>query len=343
MKHYGHVKTSWGSGLRAFTLVELLVVIAIIGILIALLLPAVQAAREAARRMQCTNHLKQIGLAMHNYVDSTKSLPYGALHGTYGTWALFLMPYIEQGALYSQFVIGLPGGNYSQGGLLRDVRISYYTCPSDTPRTSSFSGFEHHNYGVCYGPTGIYDLDDLYYQGASGTLNGVQLGKATGWIPDINGVLNSGAAFCARNDAGLYSACVPFGSITDGTSNTLLTSEVVQGYWKGTGVNDLRGLIWWGGASGFSTFMAPNTTEPDYFSDYYGTDTTLNKKKFNVTTTMDVNGASGKGLVIATRSNHTAGVNAGLVDGSVQFVSDTVNLDAWRAAATSRGGESISL
>jgi len=316
---------------RAFTLVELLVVIAIIGILIALLLPAVQAAREAARRTQCTNHLKQIGLAMHNYVDANNArLPYGAVGAVYGTWALFILPYIEQEALYSRFVIGNP---YSQDGpdgvpILRGVRISYFTCPTDTPQTSSFSSFEHHNYSVCYGSTGIYDLDTT---------------NATGWIPKIDDVLNPGAAFCAQNDANRYKVCMPLGSISDGTSNTLLTAEVIQGYWAGTGYNDLRGLIWWGGASGFSAYMAPNTAEPDYFSDHFGGDTSLNKKKYNITTTMAVDGASGKGQVIAARSKHTGGVNVGLADGSIQFVSDTVNLDAWRAAATSCGGESTSL
>ena len=88
---------------KGFTLVELLVVIAIIGMLIALLLPAVQAAREAARRMSCSNNEKQIVLAMHNYHDTFKTFPWGARGSTYGTWAIHLLPYIEQSAIASQF------------------------------------------------------------------------------------------------------------------------------------------------------------------------------------------------------------------------------------------------
>src|SRR5262245_16032316 len=85
-----------------FTLVELLVVIAIIGVLVALLLPAVQAARESARRMQCSNHLKQIGLAVHGFEDVNKVIPYTRLD-TRETYAVLLLPYLEQGNLFSQW------------------------------------------------------------------------------------------------------------------------------------------------------------------------------------------------------------------------------------------------
>src|SRR5882757_6862394 len=86
---------------RGFTLIELLVVIAIIAVLIALLLPAVQAAREAARRAQCVNNLKQIGLAMHNYESTMGSLPPGCKQSSYGTWVMFILPFLEGNPLYN--------------------------------------------------------------------------------------------------------------------------------------------------------------------------------------------------------------------------------------------------
>ncbi|MDR1959548.1 MAG: DUF1559 domain-containing protein, partial [Planctomycetaceae bacterium] len=98
-----------GGSMRAFTLVELLVVIAIIGILIALLLPAVQAAREAARRMQCSNHLKQIGLAVHNFHDSYNKLPPSSIFNQRPSFWALIYPYIEQQALYD--ILATVGNN----------------------------------------------------------------------------------------------------------------------------------------------------------------------------------------------------------------------------------------
>src|SRR2546429_3627290 len=129
---------------RAFTLVELLVVIAIIGVLVALLLPAVQSARESARRTHCHNHLKQVTLAVHNYADTYRgAFPAGEYGCCWGTWLVALLPYVEQQNLYEQYkyfgAIDINGGNPDvttrYGGALNlpvtRTQIKTYTCPSD--------------------------------------------------------------------------------------------------------------------------------------------------------------------------------------------------------------------
>ena len=144
-----------GGNVRAFTLVELLVVIAIIGILIALLLPAVQAAREAARRMQCTNNLKQIGLGAHVHADANKSgLPLGARDWNQLTWTTFVLPYIEQTALYSQMKVkygAVAGQTYADGDYRLDVNawawsqsdVNCYSCPSSQKERRYINGINY--------------------------------------------------------------------------------------------------------------------------------------------------------------------------------------------------------
>ena len=123
MNHQSSVRV-----VRGFTLVELLVVIAIIGVLIALLLPAVQAAREAARRSQCVNNLKQLGLGLHNFHDSSKSLPPAWIDREFVTWAVLILPYIEQENLYSQWDI--TRRYYNQTNAARQASVPTFLCPS---------------------------------------------------------------------------------------------------------------------------------------------------------------------------------------------------------------------
>ncbi len=129
------ISASESRKLRGFTLVELLVVIAIIGILIALLLPAVQAAREAARRSQCSNNLKQIGLALHNYHDTMNVFPPGSINGNNELgWTVFILPYIEQSALYDQVNFNQAARGNIDSTEAR-TRIETYLCPSATQIT----------------------------------------------------------------------------------------------------------------------------------------------------------------------------------------------------------------
>ncbi|MGE0760970.1 MAG: DUF1559 domain-containing protein, partial [Pirellulaceae bacterium] len=149
-------------GHRGFTLVELLVVMAVIGILVALLLPAVQAAREAARRMSCTNNLKQIGLAVHSVESMSKQLPPGAVwHPTKekrGSIFVYLLPYLEQESLYRHFDLTqmntdhavYPGSSKPLGATILPLLI----CPSDD--SQQYFGLARHNYAASRGPTTVF-------------------------------------------------------------------------------------------------------------------------------------------------------------------------------------------
>ncbi|MCR9117254.1 MAG: DUF1559 domain-containing protein [bacterium] len=223
---------------RAFTLVELLVVIAIIGVLIALLLPAVQAAREAARRSQCTNNLKQLGLALQNYVDVNRRLPHGVTRGkvrvdvsscpegqcTTATWSLNLLPYMEQNNLYNQLNGGqILGGTSAGGALASESALTTTTipliqsenqafrCPSDTapvlntdqkvPATGMTGNAD------CSGSGDCVEIATSNYIAAT---NSDDLDRD---VNQWNGVLG--------DMGGPYK----FSGITDGTSNTIVFGE----------------------------------------------------------------------------------------------------------------------
>ena len=225
---------------RGFTLVELLVVIAIIGVLVALLLPAVQAAREAARRAQCTNHLKQIGLAVHNFHDVNKAFPRSRMACHHGTWATELWPFMEEGSLAERW--HKLDAFHFQSAANRQSIVSIYFCPSrarssqlsvvgqdDRPGVSGINGALS-DYIACvgdgYGNSGIAQTCIDYFQpspspscpGANGVFvvnsnyvsNGTYLG-CTGSMPDLK---FHGERFYVRMKA-----------ITDGTSKTILIGE----------------------------------------------------------------------------------------------------------------------
>ncbi|MBN2293795.1 MAG: DUF1559 domain-containing protein [Pirellulales bacterium] len=317
---------------RAFTLVELLVVIAIIGILIALLLPAVQAAREAARRMQCASNLKQVAFAAHNYHSANNQLPTGAYSCCWGTWLVGILPYIEQQEASDLYIhnykYDIPSSDYRYAGTLnRRVttrRFDCYTCPSDTP-TSHYSGVTCHNYVCNYGNTGfaIPSGDRDVYDGARPVLNGVEFMGApfsiSGWQT-------------ADGSDNRPMQIFKFRDITDGTSQTLMFSECVQGQ-EVDGAQDLRGFSWWGYASGFQTYLMPNSPSPDIMqsSGYC---------KSKAPNPPCIGGHSlALPMTMAARSRHPGGVQVAFCDGSVSFYSDNVELRLWRALGTSQGGE----
>ncbi|MDR2440009.1 MAG: DUF1559 domain-containing protein [Planctomycetaceae bacterium] len=333
-----------------FTLVELLVVIAIIGVLIALLLPAIQAAREAAARMNCQSNMKNVSLAFQNYHDTQEAFPLGADRDTMGTWAMYVLPFIEQGALYSSYNFRRAYNNntidagFSKGNqtLLSYLRIPVYTCPSDGDRKSTYSNYMHHNLVVCMGNAAIYQPND---PGTSTTST-----QGRGWAVYGDVTRLQGAMFwggCRRSSDEvtwtLGYKWVSLAEITDGLSNTIALSETVQGERspsaQGAGTIDLRGLIWWGEGGQFTTYRSPNTRTADnvqYTNTTYSGGGTMHNPRHPIAATL-----SNSVTIMTARSFHPGGVNAALGDGSVRFFSDTINIDTWRALATTYGSEIV--
>jgi prepilin-type N-terminal cleavage/methylation domain-containing protein len=329
---------------NAFTLVELLVVIAIIGILVALLLPAVQMAREAGRRASCTNNLKQMVLGTHNYMDTNKSLPPFSLPPPVGapggSWSLEarILPYLEQSNLQ-----GLINWNYNysdtvnapQHATVCAMRVPSYSCPAEVKADPKLPS----------SPTGVTHFPPSYAG---------NLGTWFVWDPSTN---RSGDGAFVVNQRITVGAC------TDGLSNTLAFSHVKayqanvkpgapNGYndpppanaaavaaYAGGNVSTTGHTEWVDGKvheTGFTAVLAPNTKVP-YASGSVTYDIDLISKAENSANTFPTYAA------VTSRSYHPGIVVSALMDGSARTVSDGVDIYVWRAMATRAGGESFEM
>jgi prepilin-type N-terminal cleavage/methylation domain-containing protein/prepilin-type processing-associated H-X9-DG protein len=333
-----------------FTLIELLVVIAIIAVLIALLLPAVQSAREAARRAQCINNLKQIGLGMHNYQSSNGVLPQGTRGCCWGTWLIPTLPFVEQQALFNAW--NYSGNNnsalstYPSEGLFRyggvcnitvsSTRVDAYNCPSDGNNTRTVGvnvlgmNVRSQNYVVNFG--NITMQQGSFKNGAFVPYfldTGRQYAFLGAPFSDIGAPLSDIAAATGQRSVG---GAVEIASITDGLSNTMMTSEVVVGL-SGAAL-DLRGFSHWAYAANFTGYLTPNSPRPDWMqSSSYCNYPAMGNPPC-------IGGIDGV-VIIAARSRHSGGVNVGFCDGSVKFIKNSVSQPVYQALSSSQGSEVV--
>jgi len=355
-----------------FTLIELLVVIAIIAVLIALLLPAVQSAREAARRAQCTNNLKQLGLAVHNYVSAYSVLPLQSMYPasadvswgwSYG-WPLALLPNLEQSSMFNafNFSAGLFGNAAGAGPTPGNTTVGYLQlgallCPSDSVKRRPNAPWGTTNYVGNMGGPGVI-------KAMSGTIvpNGAFI---SGWGDSSNfGPIGIESISDGTSNTALFSERLvgisdnPQVAVSSPDAKRAVFNTTVGGNWRsgntgamqfvqscrslpgttlsgvsGDGYSNRSGYVWLASypwhvvVNDYNHFLPPNSIScQNPSTEYFGSWLTF----------VGPTGAA------PPTSNHPGGVNAGFADGSVRFVKDTTNIQAWWAIGTRNGSEVVS-
>jgi len=326
-----------------FTLVELLVVIAIIGVLVALLLPAVQAAREASRRSDCINKLHQLGIALHNYEGAKKRLPpgivgYNASRNDIRSYrqpddpidipeapfVAYVLPHIEEGNLYAAYSFDRDvQDQYTTKNTPVGKRMPSFQCPSDEPQQSKACNDEavdwKGNYGINWGA--YITLCQRPKPGPT-----AELGAADSDCPAPPALFHV-APFHIEHGA-------RFAEITDGLSNTLAMMEMAQTPAEAGTICDRRSRIWCE-KPGCYTVMTRNTPNSRLRDEGNCREDLLDAPCHDLPSQPIARVASHN----ASRSRHPSGVNVLLCDSSAHFVNDDIDLLVWRALSTMDGDE----
>ncbi len=304
---------------HGFTLIELLVVIAIIAILIGLLLPAVQKVREAASRMQCSNNLKQLGLALHNHHDTEGGFPPGKSGGISGF--AFLLPYMEQDNLF-RTVNFTVNSNNALNAAARATPVKTFNCPSD-PVSQVPVGGAGQNYRLNQGYNILY--------------SGIPSGSTNSAMPPADGPFWDNSK-------------TKFGDITDGTTNTVAICEKNKGDFSDAIVTNRSDTfllldypatpdLWNASCNGLDITDLSRQTNSDIGTAWLeGSHSNSSYYHTNVPNTRSCKKPSGRVAVTAS-SAHTGGVNAAMCDGSVRFVPNSISLFAWRSLGSRNLGE----
>ena len=306
---------------KGFTLVELLVVIAIIGILIGMLLPAVQEVREAARRTQCMNNVKQVVLAAQNYASAHDDFPEGSF--TLKNWGnsfwISLLPFVEKQNLFDQYDLEVGGFKAANWAVLDGVSLPFMRCPSsDLPEfVVDYDQTMPETYAGSHGNDGVRNVYMPCYTGISGSIahpTADEMAPSPGGPGDESG-------FNSRGGVLLSNEAIGFGQISDGTSNTMMIGEQSTWMFRNMGsANQMKIDVRSDGNHGFQ--MGTNGG---------------NNRRFNLTTVahpineLSIDRAVGSdgnlGPNRPLHSAHAGGVSVGLCDGSVHFLSDSISTE----------------